>query len=183
MRFPFKTRGVVIDSGDLKKLFMRMLGGINDEKVFSVFGILVVALLVSGCGTVQGLKKDVQSARETVEGVLFSRVSQEGRAISTPSTKCEFIYKREKSSPRYRVCLEERIMENVSPADIDRLYYGKAFPVCRRIYKNPKADWQGYRKCQGDEWVRKEVSRLVQWRKDLDRRVVATEKTSMGRWK
>lgn len=143
----------------------------------------LVLFLVSGCETIHGLKKDVQSARETVEGVLFSRVSQEGRAISTPSTKCEFIYKREKSSPSYRECLEGRVEASLSPDDLDRLYYAKAFPVCRRIYKNPKADWQGYRKCQGDEWVRKEVSRLVQWRKDLDRRVVATEKTSMGRWK
>ena len=149
------------------------------KRFFSVFGILAVALLVSGCGTVQGLKKDVQGAWETVEEVLSTQ--GEG-TMSTPSAHCESIYKREKSSPSYRECLEGRVEASLSPDDLDRLYYAKAFPVCRLIYKNPKAGWQGYRKCQGDEWVRKEVSRLVRWRTDLDRRVVAAKKMSMRNW-
>ena len=145
-----------------------------------LFAFLVL-FLVSGCGTIYGLKKDAQFVAKTIEEALSS--TQDEGVMPTPSAHCESIYKREKSSSSYRECLEGRVEASLSPDDLDRLYYAKAFPKCQGIYKNPKADWQGYRKCQGDEWVRAEVRRLVQWRKDLDRRVVATEKTSMGRWK
>lgn len=145
-----------------------------------LFAFLVL-FLVSGCGTIHGLKKDAQFVAKTIEEALSS--TQDEGVMPTPSAHCESIYKRENSSSSYRECLGRRVEASLSPDDLDRLYYVKAFPKCQGTYKNPKADWHGYRKCQGDEWVRAEVSRLVQWRKDLDRRVVATEKTSMGRRK
>lgn len=140
----------------------------------------LVLFFVSGCGTIQGLKRDAQFAVKTIEDALFT---QGKGGVSTPSAYCEPIYKKEELSSSYRVCLGERVEASLSSDALDYLYYGKAFPKCQKIYKDPKADWQGYRKCQGDEWVRTEVNRLVQWRKDLDRRIVATEKASMGRRK
>lgn len=135
--------------------------------LFALLGVFLVASLISGCETVRGLKKDAQFAVKTAKKALFSQ--DEGVSL-TPSMQCEPIYRREKLSPSYRVCLGERVEANLSSDDLDRLYYGKAFPKCQKIYKDPKADWQKYRKCQGDEWVRTEVNRLVQWRADIARR-------------
>lgn len=145
--------------------------------LFAFLGVFLVASLISGCETVQGLKKDAQFAVKTAKKALFS---QDEGASPTPSMQCEPIYKREKLSSSYRACLGEQVEASLSSEDIDRLYYGKAFPKCQKIYGDPKADWQKYRKCQGDEWVRTEVNRLVQWRADMARRDAAHQPQPAG---
>lgn len=128
----------------------------------SLFRSLVVflfAVVVSGCGTLNGLKQDIQGAISPYQ------------AHGMPKEVCERFYAPDDNSLLvYRKCLSDEMRKNLSHRERDALYFGKTFPKCRAVYRRRTATSLEYRACQEVEALRPEVNHAVSLRHDRDNR-------------
>ncbi len=126
---------------------------------FRSLAVFLFAAVVSGCGTLNGLKQDVQGA--------ISPYLTHG----TPEEVCERFYAPDdKSLLVYRKCLSDEMRKNLSHRERDALYFGKTFPKCRAVYRRRTATSLEYRDCQETEALRPEVNHAVSLRRARDNR-------------
>ncbi len=131
----------------------------------SLFRSLVVflfAVVVSGCGTLNGLKQDIQGAISPYQ------------AHGTPEEVCERFYAPDdKSLLVYGKCLGDEMRKNLSHRERGTLYSGKIFPKCRSVYQRRTATSLEYRACQETEALRSEVNHAVSLRRARENRVTS----------
>lgn len=115
-------------------------------------------LLVSGgCSTLDGLKKDFQD-----------RLLNSSEQSQSPIEACESVYRRIGAGNKYKQCLSDQVLRNLSPNERYNLQFVRAFPKCASILGDRDAQLSEYCECQSREFSKVKGENLAVLREEMN---------------
>lgn len=135
--------------------------------------VLIASFILTGCGTLNGLRKDFEEISQS----LLQR--NDSRGISPKETAiaaCESIYRHEGTEDRYRACLKESLQKSLlaSPDAREYLLYSPVLsPECRKIFQSPNGKKGDFIYCQAEAYANRNILSIVRERKNAEQKVSA----------